>query len=144
MLDGRPFPTLFWLTCPYLVRQLSGLEGAGWVSLLEQRVRDDEAFRRRVEEAHASYVKERLGLLSEGERGRLEGSGQLASLMTRGIGGTRDVSRVKCLHLHVAHALARRNPLGEEALRGLVRTDCDTQERICSAAEAGSRSSVNR
>lgn len=144
ILDGRPFPTLFWLTCPYLSRQVSGLESAGWISLLERRVKEDEALRRRVEEAHASYAKERLGLLSAAERGHLEASGQLTSLTMRGIGGTRDVRRVKCLHLHVAHALARSNPLGEEVLRSLVCTDCDGKERICSTADAGSRSRVNR
>ena len=40
--SGRPtvFPTLFWLTSPYLVRAVSVLEGAGWIGRMRERLGD--------------------------------------------------------------------------------------------------------
>ena len=38
LVDGKPFPTLFWLTCPYLVREVDRLEADGWIGRLERRM----------------------------------------------------------------------------------------------------------
>ena len=49
--DGKPFPTLYWLTCPEAVRRVSGLESDGWIDRLESEIplRDDALVRASVE-----------------------------------------------------------------------------------------------
>lgn len=116
VVDGAPFPTLFWLTCPHLRRAVSVLESAGWVSRLERDVLQDESLREQFETAHRAYIELRAARLSPEERVRLTERGMLGDIERRGIGGVADLRRVKCLHLHAAHALAGTNPIGDRVL----------------------------
>lgn len=89
--EGRPFPTLFWLTCPHAVRAVSRLESEGAIARLNERFDHDATFARAVERAHASYAAERaVGYPGADAHG--------------GVGGTR--RGLKCLHAHYAHHLA--------------------------------------
>jgi len=56
-----------------------------------------------------------------------------ASLVNKGIGGITDLNRIKGLHLHVAHAIARENPIGEIILKALPNRACSQNKTICSA-----------
>jgi hypothetical protein len=144
ILDGSPFPTLFWLTCPFLVKAIDRLEADGWVKRLEDLLGKDSSLARAVEQAHRSYIAERLGLLSAEERASLEARGMLTTLLERGIGGTADLRRVKCLHLHTAHALARTNPIGARVLDLLSDRACVNVETVCSARMERSRPANDR
>ena len=84
-VNGAPFPTTYWLTCPEAVRAVSRVESEGWISALNDRAESDEAFGKAVEAAHRSYEK---------DRGTPDG----------GVGGTR--AGTKCLHAHYAYHLA--------------------------------------
>jgi len=107
------FPTLFWLTCPYLVEEVARLESAGWVKRLEARLNSDPELARQYALAHEAYRKERLALLTPNERGFLCERGAWAAVGT-GVAGLRNPRRVKCLHAQLAHFLARgENPIGE-------------------------------
>jgi uncharacterized protein len=99
---GAPFPTTFWLTCPYLVAQVSRLEAAGGVDRWTRSARDDPALARSLARAD----EEQRSLRPEHEGG---------------IGGaSRDAGSLKCLHAHVAFALARPGyELGDAILREL-------------------------
>lgn len=108
----EPFPTLYWLTCPEITYVLSKLEHDGWILKLGERLRTDEAFRAEVERDHQAYSDERWGLLSEDERAEVVRRGLERDLRQRGIGGIRDRTSVKCLHLHYAHHLARGSAIG--------------------------------
>jgi exopolyphosphatase / guanosine-5'-triphosphate,3'-diphosphate pyrophosphatase len=84
--DGRPFPTIYWLTCPDAVRAVSGLESEGWIARL-----GDPTIAAAIEEAHRAYATERGEML----RGAEEWGG---------VGGTR--RGIKCLHAHYAYHLS--------------------------------------
>ncbi|MFB3737777.1 MAG: DUF501 domain-containing protein [Candidatus Velamenicoccus archaeovorus] len=88
---GRPFPTLFWLTCPEAVRTVSRLESEGWIGRLNDRVDGDPAFAVALTAAHEGYARERARNHPE-------------ALAFGGVGGTR--AGIKCLHAHYAHHLA--------------------------------------
>ena len=88
---GRPFPTLYWLTCPEAVKAASRLEAEGWIKRLDERARSDPAFRSALEAAHDEYAAERGRWYPEAT-----GWG--------GVGGAR--TGVKCLHAHYANHLA--------------------------------------
>lgn len=101
--DGTPFPTLYYLTSPTLVSRVSTLESEGLMRQLTDRLGSDPEFAERYRRAHESYLA---------ERDAIEPLGTEVSA-----GGMPN--RVKCLHVHVAHALAVGpgvNPVGDEVL----------------------------
>lgn len=135
LMDGNPFPTLFWLSCPFLVRAVSELEARGEIDRLEREVAKDPDLAAALRDAHRAYALERASHLSEDERERLAASGILRSLTERGIGGIADFTRIKCLHLHIAHALARENPIGALVLASLLALSCAPDAPLCAVSK---------
>lgn len=113
--DGEPFPTTYYLTCRHLVAAVSRLEAAGGVERWSKLVASDPELRDDLERATAEQIRIRRELAA-GELGSDDG----ASLLT-GIGGSRNPTALKCLHAHVAFALARPGYLlGESVLAELT------------------------
>ncbi|MGH2748452.1 MAG: DUF501 domain-containing protein [Actinomycetota bacterium] len=108
--DGSPFPTLFWLTCPVLVRRVSGLEATGRMAELTERLADDDSLRRRLQAALDRYATRRDAHEPIGVSGAPPGGGP---------------EKVKCLHAHLAHQLADPpNPIGATTLAQTGWPDC--------------------
>lgn len=96
--DGRPFPTQFYVTCRHLVAAVSRLEAAGGVERWSRAARDDPG------------LAESLAAASAEQR-------RLRPELDLGIGGASRDGSLKCLHAHVAFALARPGyELGERVL----------------------------
>jgi hypothetical protein len=107
LADGTPFPTLYYLTHPALTAAASRLESSGLMREMSERLQDDEELAAAYRRAHESYLAERDAIES------------LGTTFTGG--GMPD--RVKCLHVVMAHALAKGpgvNPFGDEALAALA------------------------
>ena len=101
--DGTPFPTLYYLTCPRLASRIGTLEASGLMAEMTERLHTDPELAAHYRRAHESYLAERDAIESLG-----------TEVSAGGMPG-----RVKCLHVHVAHALAKGpgvNPFGDEAL----------------------------
>ncbi|MGA9691216.1 MAG: DUF501 domain-containing protein, partial [Pseudonocardiaceae bacterium] len=101
--DGTPFPTLYYLTCRRLAGLVARIEAAGVMREMTERLATDPQLAQAYRSAHESYLAERDAVQPLGT--------QVSA------GGMPD--RVKCLHVHVAHALARGpglNPFGDETL----------------------------
>jgi hypothetical protein len=132
VVAGRPlpFPTLYWLACPEVARAIARLEHQGFIERLERELRDDAGFRAEVAHDHAAYAAEREAALSEEERRLLASHGLLEPLRVRGIGGSRAFDRLKCLHLHYAHHLARGSAVGR-------RLDAIASIRPCGGGDRG-------
>ena len=86
--NGRPFPTQFYVTCPHLVAAVSRLEAAGGVDRWTRAAREDDLLARSLADAQ----REQRALRPE---------------LDAGIGGSTREGSLKCLHAHVAFALAR-------------------------------------
>jgi len=86
--SGAPFPTQFWLTCPYLVARLARLEAAGGVERWTRAARDDPRLAWSLAAAEAAQR-------------------ELRPELPLGIGGAGRGGSLKCLHAHAAFALAR-------------------------------------
>ena len=105
--DGTPFPTLYYLTHPVLTAAASRLESEGLMRDMTDRLAADPELAAAYRRAHESYLAERDAIEPLGT----DFSG----------GGMPD--RVKCLHVLIAHALAKGrgvNPFGDEALAVLA------------------------
>jgi uncharacterized protein len=108
--DGSPFPTLFWLTCPVLVKRASRLESGGRMAELGDRLSSDGGLRGRLEESIERYVARRDSHEVLSDAGDPPGGGP---------------GRVKCLHAHLAQELADGpNPLGAVVLAESGWPDC--------------------
>lgn len=79
-LDGRPFPTRYWLVCRHLSAAVARLEAAGGGKEME----GDPAGAAALAGAHARH----------------------RALTGRGVAGTADPGHAKCLHAHLAFAIA--------------------------------------
>ena len=123
---GDPFPTTYYLTCPALVAEVSRLESAGGVERWSDAVAADEELATSLAEATAEQRTIRHELA-----GAAQGSDGGASLDS-GIAGSRTPGRLKCLHAHVAFALAQPGyDLGD---RMLAELEPLWPDRCCSAA----------
>jgi len=101
--DGTPFPTLYYLTHPALTTAASRLESEGLMKDMTERLARDADLAAAYRRAHESYLAERDAIEPLGT--------------TFSGGGMPD--RVKCLHVVIAHSLAKGrgvNPFGDEAL----------------------------
>ena len=119
---GRPFPTTYYLTCPWLVAAISRVEAEGGVARWTSEAAADAALGQSLEAAD-----------DEQRRIRPELGGAIA--------GRRSGGGLKCLHAHSAWALARpRYELGERIL-------AEVEERWCPdgrCATTDARASASR
>ncbi len=123
---GEPFPTTYYLTCPHVVAAVSRLEAAGGVQRWSARAAEEPELAASLERA----TEEQRALRRE-LAGRTVGRDGGSSLEL-GIGGSSSLHRLKCLHAHVAFALARPGyALGEQILAELGPL---WPERCCSAS----------
>jgi uncharacterized protein len=99
--QGEPFPTTYWVTCRHLVQQISRLEADGGVERWTRAAEQDEelgASRQRADDEQRALRRE----LANGETGSDDGTS-----LDLGVGGAGRTGSLKCLHAHVAFALAR-------------------------------------
>ena len=96
--DGEPFPTTYYLTCPWLVSGISRVEAGGGVERFSRAAAADPELARSLADADAEQRR-------------------LRPELDVGIAGTRSPANLKCLHAHAAFALARPGyELGERVL----------------------------
>ena len=96
---------MYYLTCPKASSAIGTLESSGLMREMSDRLRVDPELAARYRAAHESYLARR------------EQHGHVDHIAGISAGGMP--SRVKCLHVLVAHSLAAGrgvNPLGDEAL----------------------------
>ncbi|MDD5092321.1 MAG: DUF501 domain-containing protein [Candidatus Wallbacteria bacterium] len=103
---GRPFPTLYWLTCPHLVYLVDRLEEEGLVASISEQICRDRRLLKRYRRETIRYIRERESL--HRLRADHRGIGGLAQWM--------NPVKIKCLHMHVAYSLV----YPEEIVAGLL------------------------
>jgi hypothetical protein len=125
---GRPFPTLYYATCPTLVAAVSRVESDGGVARWTARLAAEPELARSAADAAADSAVRRTDLVRTWGLAMVDGGASLAT----GVGGVSDLLAIKCLHAHVAHALARPGyVLGEAIVADVADLWCD--DRRCAA-----------
>jgi hypothetical protein len=114
---GELFPTTFWLTCPWLVAAVSGLESAGSAARWTARLASDVRLAQAVAAADLAYRRARATL-----------GGGTDPCPSVGVAGQSDPQVVKCLHARVAASLAGvPDPVGEGVLADLTSAGATTE-----------------
>jgi hypothetical protein len=106
--DGTPFPTLFYLTCPNATAACSRLESSGVMREMQDRLSTDPDLAEQYAKAHQDYLARREAVQHVPEIANVSAGGM--------------PHRVKCLHVHLGHALAAGpgvNPFGDEVLAAI-------------------------
>lgn len=126
LADGTPFPTWAWLTCPRITEAVSRCESAGGVAEWASRATADSDLAAALRELDAA-----VRVVREREGGGEQASGDV------GLAGQRNPLGVKCLHAHVAYALAGLDdPIGCAVLEQVGR-DCDDERCAKLLRQAG-------
>ena len=103
--DGTPFPTVYYLTCPRAAAAIGTLEASGVMRDMNEALTVDATLAAEYANAHEQYLADREAIAHVEEIDGITAGGM--------------PTRVKCLHVLVAHALAAGpgvNPLGDQAL----------------------------
>lgn len=128
--EGKPFPTIFWLTCPYLDNKCAKLES-------NQKVHELEAIFRlkylEVENWHELYKSIRKKLINKKNEQLVKNvsCAKLNQILTKGVGGIDpNVAPfgVKCLHLQVATWLGMgKHPAEQWLSTEVCKVECTDQ-----------------
>jgi hypothetical protein len=100
VIRGEPFPTMFWLTCPHLIKACGKLESALYHKLIETEIENSERLKLEMKKAQEKMIELRSRV---GEAADVEID---PSVLKSGIAGVKKHSHVKCLHAHMAASFA--------------------------------------
>lgn len=118
--SGRPFPTTFWLTCPYLIHRAGMIESHGGVHELENYM-SGRNLNHEWRKYNLIHQIVRLELLTSNQKKiiRKYHNHIFRRVINSGIGGIRytDKITVKCLHLQIASYIALGYHPAEEWLK---------------------------
>ncbi len=118
--NDKPFPTIYWLSCPVIKEDIFKLEDTGYIEELKMKKNKTKDFRKELENAHNRYSKARIDILSKDE---LENAKEISEdlfnmLLKSGVAGIRDREGIKCLHGHFAdYIITENNPVGREVAK---------------------------
>lgn len=128
VVNGKPFPTLYWLIDPAINYRIDQAEARGTIAELQARVDAEPALQAAMAGDHRRHIARRESFLRAAERAHLDASGQWPAILERGIGGIADFTRIRCLHTWYAAHLVEANTVGAmlEALWAEGAADQDT------------------
>lgn len=113
VVDGKPFPTLFWLSSDFLKVVISRIEADGAIKRLEARLRKEPELLTAYHASHRDYVDSRWRHMSAAQKAEVIRLGYDGLLKERGIGGITNWDQVRCLHTQYAHHLCGNNVIGQ-------------------------------
>lgn len=93
-LRGEPHPNLYYLTCPWLRKELARLEDSGFISKLQMQVAADAQLLNNLRRCQAEHAAEYLSAMKTGGHG--------LPYREMLIAGASDRQMIKCLHSHMA------------------------------------------
>ena len=112
LVDGKPFPTLFWLVDPSICYRIDQAEAGGLIARLQSRIDADPELQEAMRRDHLAYIALRNERMTDEVREGLAASGFAGVLDRRGVGGIADFTRIRCLHTWYGAHLVLPNTVG--------------------------------
>ncbi len=100
-VNHEALSNLIWLTCPYLNDGIHRFEDRGYVSKISSLIESRQVFKEMMAAAHSHFYYFRKQLYRNYFGGMYPED--LIGLFDTGVGGVRDGSALKCLHMNFAH-----------------------------------------
>lgn len=112
LIDGQPFPTLYWLCSKDLRKAIGKIEGSGWIKEIEAQLQNDTELLHVYQQDQQRYVAQRWQAMHPEDKLRIEALNLSPLFDSYGIGGITQWDKVRCLHMQYAHHLADSNCIG--------------------------------
>lgn len=112
LVEGKPFPTMFWLIDKRVNYAIDQVEARGLIAQLQEVVNASPDLQADMERDHLAHIEQRLSYMSDEEKAKVESLGFMDVLSVRGIGGIADFHRIRCLHTYYASHLVQSNTVG--------------------------------
>ncbi len=90
-----------WLTCPFLNKKIHKIEDDGGISKVQEFLKTEREFQNKMQDANAHYYFFRKEVYFESSHTEFNDS--MTEYFNSGIGGIKNVTSIKCLHMHYAH-----------------------------------------
>jgi len=123
MMDGKLFPTLYWLTCPYIKKQIGRLEEQGMIKKISEKINNSSDLKQKYIDETMSYIEKRIELFKE----TFPQDKIPDRIKNSGIGGIQDwreISGLKCIHLHFAYYLVNNKEIIGNIIKHLIKPCC--------------------
>jgi len=118
--SGEPNPNLYYLSCPWLRRELARLEDSGFIKVLQKMIAGDINLSKDLSAAQLLYSREMASSLAA--LGIDNSSGNFL------IAGSREPQLLKCLHAHFAFFLVHPDyELGRKLAAVLEKQNCEDE-----------------
>ena len=128
-LNYEAISNIMWLTCFYLNNKIHEIENALYIKKIKEIIRNNSSFQDMMKRAHANYYFIRNIVFRKFGNSILKREG--IDLSKSGIGGIREPSSIKCLHLHFCHySLCKDNIVGYITFH-LLQKKVNCIEQIC-------------
>ena len=112
LVDGKPFPTLFWLVDQRLNYAIDQLEAGGLIADFQAQVDASAQLQAAMASDHQAYLDLRGSLTPPEQQLAIQQLGFDPVLARRGIGGIENFTRIRCLHTYYAAHLVIPNTIG--------------------------------
>jgi uncharacterized protein len=113
VVEGKPFPSLYWLCCPDLKKAIDQIESQGDIKKIEDWIKTDPHMINVLHKNTQNYIKLRLDLMRETDWAQMSNENMAQALREKGIGGLADYTRIRCLHMHYAYSIIHPNEFGD-------------------------------
>lgn len=113
LVDGKPFPTLFWLVDKQLNYAIDQLEAGGLIAQLQAQIDASPELQQAMADDHRAHISLRKQLISPEQQQQIDSLGFTDVLDRRGIGGIENFTRIRCLHTYYAAHLVAPNTVGK-------------------------------
>lgn len=114
LADGKPFPSMYWLTSPLIHKAISNIERTAWIKDFENNILPNDSLlcaKLRADNENYKKLRWQLFLSLHSEDGIDESF--IKVIKNSGIGGIQDFNRVRCLHMHYAYHIVHGGLVGE-------------------------------
>ncbi len=131
-INYEAISNVFWLTCPYLNDRIHRIESDGLSVRISDFVHNDLMFRGIMNRAHAHFYYLRKNLFQDYFKTSLPESKM--RVFNTGIGGSRDVNSLKCLHIQYCHYRVFTENITGRIISELLNNVIDCKGVICKHA----------
>lgn len=119
LIRGKPFPTLFWLCCPYLVREVARLESKKLQRKIMEILKDNPHMKNEMDTVDKKF-KEFRRILTKALNVKLP-----ENVLATSIAGSQKTWSLKCLHAYLALELSGLStPVGRVIVNELSDLEC--------------------